>query len=103
MAATTSTVYAHITKDPQVCGGKACIDGTRIRVMDIVSLQREGHAPEEMLSVFAVPLTLGQVYGALAYYHDHRGEIEDAFAEQEQGEKESERKRAEFLDRRSND
>ncbi len=73
MATTTpSTVYAHITKDPEVCGGKACIDGTRIRVMDIVALEREGYVPEKMLNVFAVQLTLGQVHAALAYYYDHR-------------------------------
>ncbi len=99
MATTTSAVYAHITKDPEVCGGKACIDGTRIRVMDIVALECEGYVPEKMLNVFAVPLTLGQVYAALAYYYDHKSEIEASFAEQEQGEKESERKRVEFLKR----
>ena len=99
MATTTSTVYAHITKDPEVCGGKACIDGTRIRVMDIVALETESYAPEKMLNVFAVPLTLGQVHAALAYYYDHKDEIEASFAEQERGEKESERKRAEFLKR----
>ena len=98
MATTTpSTVYAHITRDPEVCGGKACIDGTRIRVMDIVALEREGYVPEKMLHVFAVALSLGQVYGALAYYYDHKDEIEASFEAQEQGEKESERKRAEFL------
>ena len=98
MATTTpSTVYAHITKDSEVCGGKACIDGTRIRVMDIIALEREGYVPEKMLNVFAVALRLGQVYGALAYYYDHKDEIEASFEEQEQGEKESERKRAEFL------
>lgn len=99
MATTTSTIYAHITKEPEVCGGKACIDGTRIRVMDIVALEREGYVPEKMLGVFAVPLTLGQVHAALAYYYDHRDEIEASFAEQERGEKESERKRAELLER----
>jgi len=98
MATTTpSTVYAHITNDSEVCGGKACIDGTRIRVMDIVALEREGFVPEKMLNVFAVALSLGQVYGALAYYYDHKDEIEASFEAQEQGEKESERKRAEFL------
>ena len=81
MPATTSTIYAHITKDPEVCGGKACIDGTRIRVMDIVALEREGYVPEKMLNVFAVPLTLGQVHAALAYYYDHQAEIEASFTD----------------------
>ena len=42
MATAAKTVYSHITKDPEVCGGRACIDGTRIRVADIACLQREG-------------------------------------------------------------
>jgi uncharacterized protein (DUF433 family) len=99
MATTTRTVYAHITKDPEICGGKACIDGTRIRVMDIVALEREGYAPEKMLNVFAVPLTLGQVHAALSYYYDHKDEIEASFIEAHETAIESERKRAEFLER----
>ena len=39
---------AQITKDPRVCGGKACIDNTRIRVIDIVQLESEGYGPEQM-------------------------------------------------------
>ena len=102
MATTTpSTVYAHITKDLEVCGGKACIDGTRIRVMDIVALEREGYVPEKMLNVFAVALTLGQVHAALTYYYDHRDEIETSFIEAHESAVESERKRAEFLERHS--
>jgi len=98
MATAARKVYPHITKDPEVCGGKACIDGTRIRVMDIVALEREGYVPENMLNVFAVPLTLGQVYAALSYYHDHKAEIEHSFTEAHEAAVESERKRAEFLE-----
>ena len=32
------TVFSHITKNPKVRGGKACIEGTRISVKDIVCL-----------------------------------------------------------------
>lgn len=94
-------VYAHITKDPEVCGGKACIDGTRIRVMDIVCLHEEGHTPEQMLNVFATaaPLTLSQVHAALTYYYDHKDEIEASFAEDERIVAEHDRKRAEYLSR----
>jgi uncharacterized protein (DUF433 family) len=100
--ATTAQVYAHITKDPDVCGGKACIDGTRIRVMDIVCLHKEGYTPERMLNAFATasPLTLGQVHAALTYYYDHKGEIEASLAEDETLVAEHDRKRAEYLSRR---
>ncbi|HLE69459.1 MAG TPA: DUF433 domain-containing protein [Vicinamibacteria bacterium] len=93
-------VYAHITKDPEVCGGKACIDGTRISVADIVCLLDEGYSPERMLNVFATPLTLSQVHAALTYYYDHREEIEASFAEDEKIVAEHDRKRAEYLSRR---
>ena len=93
-------VYAHITKDPEVCGGKACIDGTRISVADIVCLLDEGYSPERMLNVFATPLTLSQVHAALTYYYDHKDEIEASFAEDEKIVAEHDRKRAEYLSRR---
>jgi uncharacterized protein (DUF433 family) len=100
MATAAKTVYAHINKDPRVCGGKACLDDTRIRVMDIVGLEREGKKPEEMLHLFAAPLTLAQVHAALAYYYDHREEIEASFAEDDRWEEEHERAKAEHLARR---
>jgi uncharacterized protein (DUF433 family) len=100
MATAARTGYAHITKDPKICGGKACLDDTRIRVMDIVELQREGKKPEDMLNVFALPLTLAQVHAALAYYYDHREEIETSFTEDDRWEEEHERAKAEHLGRR---
>ena len=94
------TVYSHITKDPMVCGGKACIDGTRITVKDIVCLHEEGRAPEQMLDTFGTSLTLGQVHAALAYYYDHKEEIDASFADEEKVLAEHDRKRAEYLNRR---
>ena len=35
MATEAKAVYAHIIKHPDVCGGSACIDATRIRVIDV--------------------------------------------------------------------
>ena len=83
-AKTSKHVYAHISKDPEVCGGKACIDGTRIRVMDIVGLHQHGYPPEKMLNVYSIPLTLSQVYAALTYYYDHPEEIEASFKEDQE-------------------
>ena len=67
MATAAKTVYSHITKAPNVCGGSACIDDTRIRVIDVVQAKSEGHSPEQIRDLFAVKLTLAQVYSALAY------------------------------------
>lgn len=94
MATAAKTVATHITKDPRVCGGKACIDSTRIRVMDIVLLQRRGLKPEDMIEYFSVPLSLAQVHGALAYYYDHSEEIEGDISDGKRVEAEIERDRA---------
>jgi uncharacterized protein (DUF433 family) len=101
MATAKATGYSHITKDPEVCGGRACIDGTRIRVLDIVGLHRRGVKPEDMLTTYASPLTLAQVYAALAYAHDHPDEIEAAFEEDRRVAEKIERDREEYLKGRS--
>jgi uncharacterized protein (DUF433 family) len=66
----------HITKTPGVCGGRACIAGHRIRVMDVVlHHENAGRSPAEIADMFP-GITLADVYAALAYYHDNRAEIE---------------------------
>lgn len=101
MATAAATVYPHISKTPGVCGGKACIAGTRVRVMDIVVLHEKGVAPEAMLTHYSSrPLTLAEVHAALAYHYDHREEIEASFAEDDRWEEEHERVKAEHLARR---
>jgi uncharacterized protein (DUF433 family) len=65
-----------IVSKPGVCGGKPCIAGTRIRVQDIyVWHELEGSSAGEIVSRFP-HLTMGGVYAALAYYWDHREEIQ---------------------------
>lgn len=70
-------ITEHITKTPDVCGGKARIEGHRIRVMDIALLhERLGLNANEIISHYP-SLTLGDVHAALAYYFDHIEEIRD--------------------------
>ena len=65
----------YITKTPGVCGGKACIAGHRIRVMDIVVWhEMRGMCPEEIVYDFP-SITLAEVHAGLAYYFDNREEI----------------------------
>jgi uncharacterized protein (DUF433 family) len=72
-------VRQHITKTPGVCGGKACIAGHRIRVMDVVVChEMRGMCPEEIVYNFP-SITLADVHAALAYYFDNRAEIEADF------------------------
>ena len=72
----------YITSAPGVCGGKPCIAGHRIRVMDIVLLDEKGYAPEEIILHYP-QLTLAQVYAAMAYYHDHREEVREQIRQSE--------------------
>jgi uncharacterized protein (DUF433 family) len=65
----------HVDKNNNVCGGRACISGTRIRVQDIyVWHELQGKSPDEIVSDFP-QLNLAQVHSALAYYWDHKDEI----------------------------
>ncbi|HET6511735.1 MAG TPA: DUF433 domain-containing protein [Candidatus Kapabacteria bacterium] len=38
-----------ITVDPNVCGGKPCIRGLRVRVSDVLDLLANGLTPEQVL------------------------------------------------------
>jgi uncharacterized protein (DUF433 family) len=71
----------HITKTPGVCGGKACIAGTRIRVMDIVYQHESGKAPADIAAVWQ-GVTVADVHAALAYAYDHRAELDANFEEE---------------------
>ena len=65
-----------IVSDPARRGGQPIISGTSIRVIDIVaSYLYRGATPEELAISFA--LDLGQVYATLAYYHQHKAEIDE--------------------------
>lgn len=65
----------HIVCEPNVCGGKPVIAGTRIRVQDVyVWHELQGLSADEIVSRFP-HLTMGDVYAALSYYWDHRDEI----------------------------
>ncbi len=64
-----------ITKIPGICGGKACIAGHRVRVMDIVLRHEDlGLSADEILTVYPA-LVLSDVHAALTYYFDNVDEI----------------------------
>lgn len=76
----------HIEITPGVRGGRPHIVGTRITVADIVIMHlRLGRSLEEIAGKY--DLELAEVYAAMAYYYDHRSEIDgrieadEAFAE----------------------
>ena len=76
---TVSTEHIEIT--PGVCGGKPRIAGSRVRVQDIYAYHvHHGWSPEQLAQEFPT-VSLADVYAALAYYHDHREQIERDYGE----------------------
>lgn len=63
-----------LVRSPSVCGGKLRIEGTRITLLQIATLNRQGMIAEEIAERYP-HLTLAQVYAALAYYHANQAEI----------------------------
>ncbi len=59
----------HITVDPSICHGKACIRGTRVLVSVILDNLGAGVSMEELLSSYP-SLTLEQVQATMAYAAD---------------------------------
>jgi len=75
----TKTEYVHIVRTSGIVGGEPRIAGRRIRVRDVVAARDLGGlTPEEIAASVYPELTLAEVYSALAYYEDHRDEIERA-------------------------
>ena len=65
-----------IVRSPGVCGGKPRIDGHRIKVEHIaVCYERMGMSPDEIVTSHPT-ITLAQVHAALAYYYEHKQEID---------------------------
>ena len=73
---THSTIYPHIVKVEGVSGGQALIEGTRIAVWHIVGYYYQVGMPVEDILAEWNYLKPAQVFSALAYYHDHKAEID---------------------------
>ena len=72
----------HIETTPGTRGGKPRIAGTRITVADVVLLHRRlGRALEEIAGTY--DLSLASVYAAMAYYYDHKDEIDQSLDQEE--------------------
>jgi uncharacterized protein (DUF433 family) len=66
-----------------VCGGRPRIDGHRITVEDVaIWHERMGMSPDEIVSAYP-SITLWDVHAALAYYYEHRAQIDAAIQESE--------------------
>ena len=72
MSAAT-TPATHIRLDER---GRAWVDGTSYKVIQVVMDYLSGLSPAEIRSEHYDALTLGQIHAALSYYYDHQAEID---------------------------
>jgi uncharacterized protein (DUF433 family) len=77
-----ATSYRYLTSQPGVRSGRTIIEGTRIGVHDVIGLLQNGETMETLIARCFPELTRAQVYECLAYYEDHRGEIDLLVAQQ---------------------
>jgi uncharacterized protein (DUF433 family) len=64
-----------VVTDPDVRGGKPIVAGTTLRVSDLAAYHIfAGLTPDQLSAQF--DLDLSRVHGALAYYFQHKSEID---------------------------
>ena len=70
---------AHVAVDPAIRGGRPHLAGSRVTVADVVLMHlRLGRSLEEIAGKHDLPLAA--LHAAMAYYYDHRAEIDNAIA-----------------------
>lgn len=82
MAAPAVDIGTLIVCTPGTVGGRPRIAGTRIAVDHIAVLWNQGIGAAEIVDSIYEHLTLGQVFAALAYYHENRAAVDARIAEE---------------------
>lgn len=72
--ATAQTLEGLVIRDPDLRGGRPVIAGTGVTIRTVAGYYKLGMTPEEIADEMGIALS--GVYGALAYYHLNREEIE---------------------------
>ena len=62
--------------------GNPIVEGTRVAVHDVIGLPQNGETIDTLKANCFPQLTRAQIYECLAYYEDHRGEIDLLVAKQ---------------------
>ena len=71
--------YKYLTRIPGVRSGRTIVENTRIGVHDVVAVVQT--SPNIYAVIEAYPdLSRAQVYECMAYYEDHRAEIDPLIA-----------------------
>lgn len=76
--------YRYVVRSEGVLANAARLDGTRIGVHDIVGLLQNGETVDSIRDCFP-DVSRAQAYECLAYYEDHKAEIDLLVARQMSG------------------
>ncbi|HEX9728046.1 MAG TPA: DUF433 domain-containing protein [Gemmatimonadales bacterium] len=72
---TTADILERITIDPEQCGGRPCVRGMRIRVIDILQLLAAGETPDTILPQYPYlereDIAAALLYAARRLDHPH--------------------------------
>jgi uncharacterized protein (DUF433 family) len=82
MSRDVSPSYRFIVRSPDIRGAEPHVEGTRIGVHDVIGLLQNGETVDSIPTTCLPMLSKAQVYECLAYYEDHRGEIDLLVARQ---------------------
>jgi uncharacterized protein (DUF433 family) len=77
-----TNIFPGIEKTPGVCGGDACITGTRIPVWSLVNSKKLGLTDGQLLDAYP-SLSREDIRNAWNYYAANKTEIEELIAENE--------------------
>ena len=70
-----ATSYRYVVQTPGIRSGHPIVEGTRIGVHDVVAMIKTGATVDEVVASFP-RLTRAQVYECLAYYEDHKDQLD---------------------------
>ena len=82
MQTLVKTEHPHVSRREDVFGGEPIIDGLRVAVRHVATLYLCGESVLEIAE--ALNITEAQVVHGLSYFFDHREEITDLIAQEEQ-------------------
>ena len=77
-----SEAYRYIVRSTGVRSGNPIVENTRLAVHDVIGLLQNGETIDTLRANCLPQLTRAQIYECLAYYEDHRGEIDLLVARQ---------------------
>jgi uncharacterized protein (DUF433 family) len=75
-----ASIDQYIVSSPDVRSGRPALAGTRVSIADLVIMHmRMGQSLEEIAAAYDLPLAA--VHAGMAYYYDHRSEIDQSIEE----------------------